>query len=90
MRHQLLCALAIHLPVLLSAARGSEIGRPRRLLGAIDLLDATYAGPDMVTDCSAIYVRADDPNRPNDDETSMVRLRLHVLRQLLPLSLPWK
>lgn len=78
MRYQLLHVLTVHLPMLSSTARGSDLGRPRRLLGAIDLLDATYAGPDMVTDCSAVYVRADDPTRPNDDETSMVRLGTRV------------
>ena len=75
------------LTVILSTARGSAPGRPRLLLGAIDLLDATYAGPDLVTDCSTIYVRADDPTRPNDDDTSMVRAHALVLLQLQPLLL---
>jgi hypothetical protein len=53
-------------------ARNCNDVRPRKLLGAIDLLDATYAGPDMVTDCSSVYTAAPDATRPNDDDTSMV------------------
>ena len=31
-----------------------------RLLGAIDLQDATYAGPKLVTDCSLVYFASED------------------------------
>jgi hypothetical protein len=51
------------------------LSRPRQLLGAIDLLDATYAGPDLVTDCSKVYIQGPEAAaaRPNDDDASMVR-----------------
>ena len=36
-----------------------------RLVGSLDLLDATYAGPDMVTDCSKIYQAEVRPCTPS-------------------------
>ena len=39
-------------------ARNCNDVRPRRLLGAIDLHDETYAGPGLIQDCSLVYFGA--------------------------------
>jgi hypothetical protein len=56
--------LSIHqrLPVL-SDTHGASMCWDKhacRLLGAIDLQDATYAGPKLVTDCSLVYFASED------------------------------
>ena len=53
-------------------ARNCNDVRPRQLLGSLDLHDAIYAGPELVTDCSLVYVSPPDPLRPNDESSSML------------------
>ena len=53
-------------------ARNCNDVRPRQLLGALDLNDDNYAGPETVTDCSMVYVAPADETRPNDDASSLV------------------